>query len=79
MSTLEARRQDSLSSEDTSPFGPGLSAIDVARDEGAPIGLVSELLEGAELGSEAALVRDEGAPGGTRWFPNYFAHDAQAV
>lgn len=67
--TLRAREAD----EQGSSYGAGVSAIDVAREEGAPIALVAELLEGAEMSEDASLVRDEGAPGGTRWFPNLFA------
>ncbi|WFD33130.1 amidase [Malassezia sp. CBS 17886] len=47
----------------------GLTTVQMAREEAAPLPLVQELLEGIEMGS-GAIVRDQCAAQTTRWFRN---------
>ena len=73
---LDALRRSSTSSgsggEDTQTpsWGQGLTSIDVAKMEDAPILLVTEMIEWLEQ-RNGSIVRDEGgAEGVPRWYPN---------
>ncbi len=58
------------SGEEGGEYGPGVPSLEVARAEDLPILLATEMVELVE--SESGLVvRDEGAKGGVRWYPNH--------
>lgn len=67
------------STEDAAPLlsapGAGLSTLDIAREERAPLALVRELVEGIEVRT-GSVVRDA-SPYGDRWYRNWLAGVAE--
>lgn len=57
--------------DESALWGSGKTSVEIAGAEDAPILLVTEMIETIEKTS-GSIARDDGAKGGTRWYPNMF-------
>ncbi|SPO35852.1 related to VPS36 protein, involved in vacuolar protein sorting [Pseudozyma flocculosa] len=67
----EHRRRSPATPGTAQEWGPGLSTLEIAERENAPVLLVTELVEMVEIKS-GLVVRDQ-ARSGVRWYFNHFA------